>query len=160
MLRFCRVTLDPTLHLTPCKEEIVKTIPKREGFSIVLKLILVAILCSVTWALPRTVYGQDLQQYTCNWTDFNQCYQDNMAWMNQCTYGCSYGKIGSDGQVCWQDVIHGSVCDAFGQNCKPIISYYTDCMSVPSGAQSCDSQCASMYQQNLNNCVATYCTPL
>jgi hypothetical protein len=128
------------------------------------KLLFVVLLIGVAQMLPTKVHASGTEGYTCNWSQYGQCYGELQSWMNECTLGCTDDSSGNGGseQFCysietttdtWSQDQNGNVTDTLN------VSDTTTCWPTEDSGESCIANCVQEYHQQFNNCLEEYCTP-
>jgi hypothetical protein len=116
---------------------------------IVTKLLFTALLIGVALNLPPKVHASG--GYTCNWSNYGQCYGNLQSWMDTCAEGCTADGSGNN-TYCYNTTytyyIDGNLYTSTYQNCDTLNN------------TSCMQNCVNDYNDQLTVCIEDNCTPV
>jgi hypothetical protein len=119
----------------------------------VLRLLFVITVALITLGMPTDVRAGGTQ-YTCN-SSFGPCYNNLMAWMNSCTYGCSYGQQPTNS---WCYSVETVTFEQVGDAYVLTDTDRTNCFPGPQGGQTCLQGCVNEFNYELQQCLQMNCT--
>jgi hypothetical protein len=115
---------------------------------VVSKLLFVALLIGVVLSISPKVQASG--GYTCNWTNYGQCYGQLQTWMDGCAEGCSDSGSGSN-TYCYTTTY------TYTLDGELYTSTYQDCDQYNN--ISCMQTCVNEYNDQLTACIEDNCTP-
>ena len=127
----------------------------------VTKLLFVALLIGVALSLPSRVRASGTEGYTCEWSQYGQCYGQLQSWMDTCAQDCTSDEgYGGAQQFCYSIPTPTYVPFVVGGGTVYVLVtlYSTTCYQIPSNGASCIQNCVNEYNQQYNSCINNYCT--